>query len=950
MFYKKIKKLWTGVDIHGDYDVFIIWHFLHHQKDSTSFTKLYPELLWNFINIWNDRLNFKILEYLYTNCIQEYLEETIDITIKMLSNSSNYRLSKKVALSISSIKCDHATESLMRLINMLLSSGDILTIEFTIKGINNFVPLFSKDQITVLLEKLFPFVSRDGQISDQNLAVQELIESPQYHEKYINAIQFLRNVLEDGSYVEEFFLLAISIYDVLLEAEVQKKLKFAKDFNPLYVDKSTIKTVSDYWMPLEFPWRSSHDIELKKDRKLAFSIRRTLIELDKKDKDAAQRVSFTLIEKGKYSIYFTILSHFLLPRIENYPDVIQKVLFSIQLWDAFVTTDSGWFQVFKKYLVLNPSLIEKLEPIISEYSHKNEYYTIFLKWNLANCIPEEYRSSKILKAIEDYKKEIPEDAKINLSFPLDEVIDEPRLMSWAVPRFDSTYFDHPRTVEELSLLIKESVDKESHKSIYDLIDSFQRYITQNPQQLKPLYRAIREYDFDDKWSWFLGALAQGYVDHYISNSPIEIYEKLFELYDIFGNTSSIFESSARLVIARTLEDKEGLLRNPDTGTYEKSNPQLFDKLKKLVITLASDPSPSWVDIPVDHPDVWLNSVRGIAASLICIFAYYYPSDTDFINAIKRISDDESIGVQAQLIQKLVYLIPDDKNYPLCEEIFWKYKDSEEPILQMGLLLYMFRLWIPKLEKNKEVLNHLLMSSDEKVKWMAADLIWQALLNGVQVIDLFEKILTEGDEISLENLWMSFQYIFSHVILSKWVENSETEIGYFERLLNFQTKKENTQLDRKLRFRLWRCFVALSKEESEKKDEDKSISSNLFRKLHEKGILKKMVSIEAPDVLQDMNQYFLPFIEEGQFYNEILWLLEHQLNFKGEFALPIMFVEDWYAEEILKILNIIYDRYHEDSSKLPPGVFEKAEKLFDEWLKYWGKGFYEIFNRYYMKSI
>jgi hypothetical protein len=79
--------------------------------------------------------------------------------------------------------------------------------------------------------------------------------------------------------------------------------------------------------------------------------------------------------------------------------------------------------------------------------------------------------------------------------------------------------------------------------------------------------------------------------------------------------------------------------------------------------------------------------------LLCILAFYYPKTEEDLNTtIKKISDDnENPGIQAQLIENLVYLIPESKDYTLCEEVIAKFKDTENPLIQNALVRYIFRL-------------------------------------------------------------------------------------------------------------------------------------------------------------------------------------------------------------------------------------------------------------------
>ena len=425
-------------------------------------------------------------------------------------------------------------------------------------------------------------------------------------------------------------------------------------------------------------------------------------------------------------------------------------------------------------------------------------------------------------------------------------------------------------------------------------------------------------------------MARWYVAHYKDAEMDIFYNQILNLYAIFSDTKNINESPARLEIDRSLDDGKNALRSEDTWKLKGSNPELFEKIKKLVIDLATDPDPSNPEYP-EHAG--LNTVRGLWTMLVCVLLFYYPkTEDDLTTTVRILSNDDNPWIQAQLVDNLIYLIPDNKDYDLCKEMISKFKTTEIPIIQLALVRYMFRLWNKKIEENKDLIQILCNSADHNVRSSIWDLIWQALLNDASIEDIFDKILEmkEEDEDILEAITMEFQNKMSSILVEQEISRRDKYLWYFERIIDFKSSnKENINA---VRSRLWYFFGDVQK------------LPMSFDILDTKWILDKLIAIPSQDTQKNINGFFLKFIRQDKYIERILDLLWKQIDLKLPNWYSVMLIDSWLSKEIVEILKYLYDK--NSKTPLPETIFLKMEKLFDEGLKYGEKWFYEIFNEYY----
>jgi hypothetical protein len=69
------------------------------------------------------------------------------------------------------------------------------------------------------------------------------------------------------------------------------------------------------------------------------------------------------------------------------------------------------------------------------------------------------------------------------------------------------------------------------------------------------------------------------------------------------------------------------------------------------------------------------------------------------------------------------------------------------------------------------------------------------------------------------------------------------------------------------------------------------------------------------------------VKDEKYIENILTLLQKQMELKLGGKYPVMLVDEWLSEEIIKILKYLYAK--NTTEPLTKEIFEKVEALFDE---------------------
>ena len=930
LFTQKLKDIITNNSV--DYimkeygmDHFLLRHFLQNQKDDSMFIEIRDKLANPIIiNKDNESLKFKLLSYFEDCCVHDYSDEIVDILYQMLQNTQNIVLQRRIGIFIEKLEPKGNINVLSEILCKLINSNDQIVREFTTKSAIKFIDQYTEEQIDSLLKTMFFTNWSDDDVVQTDVSIslkfrwQDLKDA-----SFRESANFLGEVIQTPKYILNFLDLTMKVYNDILSSKSD-----TRDINSW-----NIKYTYSWRLPKQFPvTEREFEYESQKDKRIALEIWNALIKIDAQNPEIASQACEILVQKWEYLIYFEILARFLIDKWPIYQSIIKKMLYNKDLLRLTDINEKKWVSLFNNYLTQCPDEINDFERFIINYSIEDKKVESRIKAELTLFIPEWKKGADVQHIREEYEEKVRKDYKIK-DYTIQEREDDDEV-NFATVRttFDSALLMTRKENTELKEIIEQYVLAEStfDKDVWDLNWPFEEYISRNPDQLASLYSDIKHLDFKGHWQWLLWWLARWYVAHYKDAEMDIFYNQILNLYAIFSDTKNINESPARLEIARSLDDGKNALRSEDTWKLKGSNPELFEKIKKLVIDLATDPDPSNPEYP-EHAG--LNTVRGLWTMLVCVLLFYYPkTEDDLTTTVRILSNDDNPWIQAQLVDNLIYLIPDNKDYDLCKEMISKFKTTEIPIIQLALVRYMFRLWNKKIEENKDLIQILCNSADHNVRSSIWDLIWQALLNDASIEDIFDKILEmkEEDEDILEAITMEFQNKMSSILVEQEISRRDKYLWYFERIIDFKSSnKENINA---VRSRLWYFFGDVQK------------LPMSFDILDTKWILDKLIAIPSQDTQKNINGFFLKFIRQDKYIERILDLLWKQIDLKLPNWYSVMLIDSWLSKEIVEILKYLYDK--NSKTPLPETIFLKMEKLFDEGLKYGEKWFYEIFNEYY----
>ena len=910
-------------------DSFLKWHFFH------NYTWDWIELVWenilkSIVFSKDDVSNqFKILEYFEKYCFENHSDEVIDI-LDVLKNTPYEPLKRRIAIICKGLKPKGNIAKLYHLLEYLIGSEELIVKEFAIDAVKNFIDIFSNDQIKVLLELAFtPNIPKD--VTNQIGWGTKLIH--QWKDLtdgiFRNASSLLWKLLQDPSKATEFIAFAMDrIDDTFSKKDIifdDEDLFWEMEVSAWKKEELPIKNNYIWWLSeLEHPSNFQYESDPKK--KFSYELKNALKILRTKDKAKFLDIANIIIDQWHNLIYFEILNRVLMDHDDEIWDyewtTIRKIVFNPNLWRVIDINEKKWYDFFQFYFSLEPSDVARFESDVMDLTiPDNKNTQDHMKAELLFTIPKDLISTEAKQVIIDYEKSISDEHKINYKLEVSEN-EWIQIHSWTPWTIDESWVWIKDTTKNLIDRLNEA-QKDPNKFSWEISDlgrAYWSYFKNYPQDFESFYQESIEQKIDFKWR-FMWYVSTSYIEYLKENfkDKAVFYDKIVDFYNLIEQRPD--EKWAKINIARVLSENE-YLRAEDTGTLDV---KLYTRIKQLVMDISNDTDPeSDKESAKSLLDLWLNSVRGIGASLLCSLAFYYPEDKDIEEQIKKLSEDKCIWIQAYLITNLVYLIPDSKNYLLCEGIVNKFRDNSNSTIDRSLVRYMFRLGNKKLEANLDFLEKIIeRTTEEEVKTDAGSLLWQAFLHQVDIKNMFDKILDNKlwDSEILERIAFEFQNtLWKQLLLPDISDPIKIEmLEYYKKLLSYkEVNKDKWAVANRA------SFVFSN-------DDMPIIFFDLFK---EHKIFDKTIETKQLDVNHNLNEYLLRCVENKDYLEDILDILTTQIE-----NMPPILSDDRFSSNIAKIIEYIYDNYDWKHNA-------KAEKIFDEWLKYGTAKFYELFDKWY----
>ena len=901
----------------------LIRHFLHAQKNDSSFLEIKKNIVpvvikWNELEEkeWNNLV--KLIRY-FEVCWDTHSDEIIKILLWLYGTSKTPGLRRLIAISLEKMKSIKGFDNLFKLAQLISKDKDAMIRDFGIRGLKEYAADFSSDQNKQLIQNMFCKEVEDKDVINKSATMSLKFQAKDLKDaSFRSSALYLDALLQNPKFTEEFLPTFMAIYD----KAISKDLCNAKwDWK--------IKNHSTWWMKDRDFNRNSREYESDPKKRLSMGLLHDLQKLERTDPVIFKKSCDYIIENATCIWYFEILRRVL--KIGEHDDIIKSIVINKETIIALdLHYDRRWEKIFQAYLSKYPEsigdFIAKVKSIdfgnddtsIEEYTTRWAYFTI----------PEEQRPVEIQKYINDYEtkttKEENEWRPRKMDFTKWDNF-EVKNLYWEeeIKKLELEWFNTERSTEELINKITEY--KDTHKMFgYDhkIHKAYTDYFKKYPNQLKDFYDEVK---INHLWiitdNRFTGYLSQWQIENYVvqykeNSNKDKFYENLLEFYKIFED-----DRQAKLNIAKEF-DKNEFIRTEKTWKLYDKNPELFKKIKALFLKFATDPDPETEE---ENSYLWLNSVRWVAVRLLSVMAHYYPEDKDFYNALDILSDDSLTGIQTEVIENLVYLIT--KDYDFCKKIIAKFEDNEREEINISMIRYLFRLWNIKLKTKEDLLRKIATRNQEKVQSDLWNIVGQAFAHMVDFEDLI------NDMISGE--------IWTADMVESFALDIEREIPKI-----LVAKERKPALERMLS-----VYKKLLKEyKTEEKDNIKNIKDNLaflfyddqlstdhFDIFDKNNLFETLITYWVVSGQDHLNKYLLRCVQaEDNHLNRVGQLLKKQIeNYQWT-----MLSEDYLCTELVKILKYNLE------TRWEKWKIADYNYIFDEWLKYWGKGFYEIFDQWY----
>ena len=879
-------------------------YFLYSQKDDSNFEDIKHKLFPLILEWWDASVKIKLINYFEKYAIDTFSHEVIDMLCVLEQNiKTKLNVKHRIAIIIRTLDQVDDTGALVSLVINLLESEDHNIVYTTTESLKDIVYIFTFPQLQTIITKL-QFISW-------------IIAK--------DAATVVGSVLQNTDHAEQMIEEYMNIYDKILSTSTHTKKPDRENFRYSYV--------SSRWLLNQFD-DNKRKYEQNPDERFARELRYSLDILHGKDPKIAHKVCELIVQKAHYSIYFEVLNRFLKDKQKWYDDILETILCNSDAWSFINASDKGRYDLFHWLLVRNDKVINNFEEKLIKYSASDDFGT-FTQAQFAAIISEKNRSQPIKYIIAQEKKRIEQESDVSDYdfWPRNDDHDDELFARWWTT-FDRSLLESTKTIDELKKIITDYINNSNNfdRDLWDLIDPFKDYFAKNPEQLDGFYKEIRDlYNgiedewLQNRWSWFVWSIVQWYLDTLDTKKPIAVYKKVIALYEQFSQWSDNAERQAKKNIASFLQEWNELLRSKETENIED---WLRDQLLDLIEQLVTDSNP---DDNENYELVWLNSVRWMWVKCLGVMSFYFPDDESIITLFRQVSEDTNKGIQAGLIENLVYLIPDHKNYELCKEIITKFENEKEEVIQKALVYYMFKLGKLKLTQNKELIKKLISTPYQSVQQYLWDLLWQALLHDIDMNDIVDLLIQQKNTVVLNSI--IDQLMRKLVQVHSWNIFDLSFANYCDVLSNiFKAIVSNVDVYSDVIQSIGYDFDSIQER-----------TENLFLDFF--PVFEKIAEIKSQIIHNRMQEVIVKIIDmdiSPHSLEKIIDLLLSQKDKSWEDWKPLILWLYCWSSEFSKIVEVFY----KNMSTYSPKMFSKVEQLFDEGLKYWWDEFYKIFDECY----
>lgn len=915
MFYKLLKEVSESKSYDEIIkDHFLIRHFLHNQKDDSLFFEIKEYIVpvviedeeWKTQGIDSSNKR-KLIEY-FGKVTSQYTDNVIDVLIEMTQKARTANLKRRIGMAIEQLKKPLSIEKLFNLAKLLLKETDSMVRDFTIRSLQNFVNDFDINQNQELIKMMFLNKVDESDIVQWNMSMQMRFQGRDLvNSSFRESAKYLWLVLQSTNFTLEIIPLFMEIYNHYLSEDLPKQ-----------VIKNRIKYHFTRRLDNEWFGHDTREYESDPKKRLALELRDWLKEL-MQNPDIFNEVVNYIIDTATYIGYYEILIRVLDGKEEEYPAIVRKIIMDPDVLMEVDTQKKTWHEFIRNYLINHEvDKTEYMEKVASIDISDNKDLEVYNKARAYFALPEP-REKEAQDYIEEFKKQIIKEH--NLTTREMKVSEEPDIQVKTYreddEKIDTKRFDEERSVDDLVQKITEHHKKDPMFFNWSQIfNKYSDYFQVYEEQLKDFYTKISAEHKEILKEYFASTLSQGQIKMYkekFKDDKDWFYEKVIDLYGLFENNVA-----AKIDIARVLWENE-YLRAKDTESIQERNPQLYKKIVNLIVKMCTDDDPK--EEKRDGLSLMLNSVRGIGTILVCVLAYYYPTNEELLQQIRELSVDSLMGVKAAVVENLVYLI--SKNYPFCEEVITQLETIRNPIIDNALVRYMFRLGNEKLTEKLSLLEDIANDEDKDVRDQLGVLIGQAYTHKVKMDDIVNKLISWNlwDVNTVHSFANQIENEIPHILLIPDRKDMiESVLSCYNKLL-IDYKPEDQENRLRIANRLSYLFY------------DEKLPVKEFTTFDEHKVFDTLIEHGEMSGQSNLNKYLLKCVKDNiELTDRIIALLKLQIAKQ-----QIILMDDYHGKSVADIIEYVLSKGKE--SKM-------IHEIFDEGLKYGLKYFYDIFDKYY----
>jgi len=739
------------------------WHFFKNLEKPEWFLLLKDSLISEICEYKEDySVKFLVLDYFrWILPNYQYQNEVIPLLEKLKQNTSYYNILSDLIKTVGSFRIND--NRIWNLLNELSCHPHPWIRKEIPKALKNLAE-FNPNKAIKILKKLILY---EGKPIDVTQGIPTLALTFQGRDNENCVFEETMNTL--SYFLEKFPEKSFPLACNLLEIHIEKEDKNYSQVGSIFDDYSYI-------------WYSDKDISKRKyeyDRKerLGLEIEAGLRYFITNNSKNAKEI-YDILISHKYAIFYLILLKSLLYS-KDLKELKSDLINNLDIWHIFGLRQF-YLQNLIKHIIEN--LFQAKETYefidkIKKFNCKDKKKEKYIKCDLFQAIPEQYRDTEIkeyLKNCEVINQDFQKPFQITTGLIFEEETKVESLKK--------------KGLEEIIKIMKVYSKDKRKVDLWNLGVGLENLAKEKPKIIIPILKKIKNKKVNQE---LIGRLVAGFIK---ANA-----ENLGEVIKPFPFLRKS-DNWAKIEIVRAIEEKY--------KKADKLSKLILNKANKILVELSldSDPTPDRM-LSSNRPNaldlltIGINSIRGVTAQAAIYYVFYYPKDNSVIKLVKKLAKDQSLAVQACVIDTMGWLTKKGL-YELTQEILKPFENQRISEIDICIIRYLSFLNRDQLRENKDWFKCLLTNLDSEIQNHTAELIGQRFIGGFDVGDLVEDIIEK--KIGREEARQSLAFIFESELGNLYSLNNKVAIK--NRILNYLKRLIDPSKEQKIGVRERAAFL------------------------------------------------------------------------------------------------------------------------------------------------